>query len=311
MRRWRVGTLSLGILLIVMGIVMLAAQFNQVAILDRLLVWWPILLVLMGVEILWHVYSSKEEYPKVRYDVFSMFIIFVIVIFSIGMYGLTSTGILVQVSRMAGSRDITVEIPGHRLTIPDGVEEIVLRVPGQDISIGSTDNSEILIFGTADVFAVDREAAEALVEQGKAVTRREGSTVFVDFIIIPRAENLTEGARDVRYTLLMPRGKKVRIESTGHSNITINHGILEDIYLVEGKTWCRVSTQLTSESNIAVEAYVNSPGDLGGNAEWTIEQDTGEDGNGRKDFVKGTLKQGGGEHKLTIIGSVGVMVNRI
>jgi hypothetical protein len=37
MRKWRVGTLSLGILMIVLGVVMLTAQFKQVTILDTLL----------------------------------------------------------------------------------------------------------------------------------------------------------------------------------------------------------------------------------------------------------------------------------
>ena len=64
MRRWRVGTVSLGILLIALGIVLLAAQLKQKDILDMLLTWWPLVLVLIGGEILVFVYTAKEPDPR-------------------------------------------------------------------------------------------------------------------------------------------------------------------------------------------------------------------------------------------------------
>jgi hypothetical protein len=81
--------------MIVVGVVMLAAQFKQVAVLDMLLTWWPLILVLIGGEVLWHVYTSKEQEPKVKYDVFSIFIIIIMLFSGVGMSALTATGVTV------------------------------------------------------------------------------------------------------------------------------------------------------------------------------------------------------------------------
>lgn len=86
MRKWRVGTLSLGILMIVLGVVMLLAQFKQMTILKMLLTWWPVILVLIGAEILVQICTAKEQQSKVRYDVFSIFMILAMIFFSVGMY---------------------------------------------------------------------------------------------------------------------------------------------------------------------------------------------------------------------------------
>ncbi|HHT47522.1 MAG TPA: hypothetical protein GX004_09625 [Firmicutes bacterium] len=117
MRKWRVGTLSLGILMIVLGVVMLTAQFKQVTILDTLLTWWPLILVLIGVEILVQVYTAREEQSKIKYDALSILIIFIMVFFSIGMYALTSTGVIERIAWMLESSIVPADIPSQRISV--------------------------------------------------------------------------------------------------------------------------------------------------------------------------------------------------
>ena len=75
MRQWRVGTLSMGIILVALGSIMLYSQIAGVQSLGLILKWWPIILVLLGVEILVYIFLSKQEQPKVKFDIFSIFII--------------------------------------------------------------------------------------------------------------------------------------------------------------------------------------------------------------------------------------------
>lgn len=90
MRQWRVGTISMGIMLIGIGVLLLVEKVNGIASINLIIKWWPLILVLLGVEILGFVYFSKEESPKIKYDGFSIFMVIVIIIFSAGAYIITS-----------------------------------------------------------------------------------------------------------------------------------------------------------------------------------------------------------------------------
>jgi len=89
-RQWRVGTLSMGIILVALGSIMLYSQIAGVQSLGLILKWWPIILVLLGVEILVYIFLSKQEQPKVKFDIFSIFIISFIMLAGVGVYAITS-----------------------------------------------------------------------------------------------------------------------------------------------------------------------------------------------------------------------------
>jgi hypothetical protein len=175
MRRWRVGTLTLGVLLIALGIIMLAAQLKQLMLLNVFLVWWPIILVLLGGEILWYICSSKEPEPKVRYDVFSMFIVFVLVFCSIGMYAVTSTGIMHRVTEAVSSHYFTVEVPRQAVAVETKVEQVIVRVPSGKVNIESADGQEVVLLGTATIRATGREQAEQLAAGVRLAGHIEGT----------------------------------------------------------------------------------------------------------------------------------------
>ena len=135
MRRWRVGTVSLGILLIVLGVVMLAAQLKQKDILDMLLTWWPLVLVLIGGEIPYYVYTAKEPEPRIKYDAFSMFLVFVILFCSICAYAITAGGAVERFIRMADSRVMELEIPVQGMTVDGSIRRIVVFASGGKLDI--------------------------------------------------------------------------------------------------------------------------------------------------------------------------------
>ena len=79
----RVGTLTSGTVLIVFGILFLlrlvfpAINFSIISSL------WPIILILLGVEILISYMVNKEE--KIKYDTGAIFLVIVLSFFSMGM----------------------------------------------------------------------------------------------------------------------------------------------------------------------------------------------------------------------------------
>ena len=86
MRRWRVGTFSMGLLLIAVGIVLFISEIKGLQGAEQIIKLWPIVLIILGVEILAYIFLSKEEHPKIKFDGFSIFIIIIIIFLSSGAY---------------------------------------------------------------------------------------------------------------------------------------------------------------------------------------------------------------------------------
>jgi heme/copper-type cytochrome/quinol oxidase subunit 4 len=89
MRKWRVGTFSMGLLLVAVGFLLLISEFagwNGVGVIIR---WWPVILIVLGLEILIYLSLSREEQPRVKFDGFSIFIVVFIIVISTGAYAFT------------------------------------------------------------------------------------------------------------------------------------------------------------------------------------------------------------------------------
>lgn len=96
MKTKRVGTISMAIVLISFGILLFMAQFSKISSIELAIKFWPAILILLGGEILWYTFENKKSDKDfiIRYDIFSMFIVLVILMVNIGLYGLMETGIL-------------------------------------------------------------------------------------------------------------------------------------------------------------------------------------------------------------------------
>lgn len=87
MRKWRVGTFSMGVLLILVGVLLLLGELKGISAVKLIFTWWPVVLIILGIEVLVHIYFSGEENPRVRYDGFSIFIIILIIMITLFAYG--------------------------------------------------------------------------------------------------------------------------------------------------------------------------------------------------------------------------------
>ena len=93
MKNKRVGTISMAIVLIAMGVLIFVSQINQISALDMALKLWPSILILLGLEILYYRFIYKDE-VVVKYDIFSIFIVFTILMVNLGLFAIIETGIL-------------------------------------------------------------------------------------------------------------------------------------------------------------------------------------------------------------------------
>ena len=72
----RVGTVTMGITLVASGIVLLAGQFGLLSVVE-VLRWSPVILIMLGIETL--VGCALAKGGKMRYDILSMFICFILI----------------------------------------------------------------------------------------------------------------------------------------------------------------------------------------------------------------------------------------
>ena len=50
-------------------------QSKGIQVLDTLTAWWPVLLIILGAEVLLYLLFSKKEQSFIKYDIFSIFFI--------------------------------------------------------------------------------------------------------------------------------------------------------------------------------------------------------------------------------------------
>ena len=135
MKRWRAGSLSMGLILVASGIMLMVSLVARIDVLNILLTFWPIILICLGIEILLFLFARRDEGAdvKVRYDVLSVLFIgfilsistlFYIVTFSIGLLGdrynaMEILGIMDQDAyvensiELAGANELMVFSGGH------------------------------------------------------------------------------------------------------------------------------------------------------------------------------------------------------
>ena len=94
MKNKRVGTISMGIVLIFFGVLMFVSQVSSFSAVEIFIKFWPGILIILGLEILYYVYTNKSEETRIKYDGFSIVIVSIVLILNIFVYGLMETGIM-------------------------------------------------------------------------------------------------------------------------------------------------------------------------------------------------------------------------
>lgn len=83
MRTHRVGTITFGCMLIVLGILLIVHLFVPTLTYTAILNYWPVILIVLGIEIL--VANSRSEKTAFTYDGWSIFLMFMILCFTMCM----------------------------------------------------------------------------------------------------------------------------------------------------------------------------------------------------------------------------------
>ncbi|WAA12885.1 hypothetical protein [Fervidibacillus halotolerans] len=146
MRTWRVGTFSMGIALLGLGICLLLSRIVKIDLVTVMKGWWPVIFIILGIEILVYVVLNRKFDSPIKYDVFSIMIVGTIGFVGVAILSLHSVGLLGKIEQVISSEVQTVDLPTFTESVKD-VERIVLDTR-QPIKIETTKGTNLVAFGT-------------------------------------------------------------------------------------------------------------------------------------------------------------------
>ncbi len=290
MRKWRVGTFSMGILLIIIGIILLSSLISGFPVIEALFKWWPVLLIILGLEVLAHIYFSNEEHPKVKYDIFSMFMIVVIAFTSFGVYAVSTVDLLPRVKVMIAGQDQSFSLKDRSFNIEAGIDKIVFELSNAAYSFNGHNSGSIEIYGDGEIFTYGQEKIDALIEAENVIYRRIDNILLVQFKELPKVSEFNQGVNRLKYTIVLPPDIAVEIKRASHSwqGIEINSKALHRNMLLDSSGPIVVNAD--ADASLEVEANLRENYSLTGNVEWQFdENDT---------HKRATLTLGEGKYRL-------------
>ncbi|OIQ58585.1 hypothetical protein MOTE_17730 [Moorella thermoacetica] len=274
MRQWRVGSFSMALALILFGVATLVFRKEPGYVPQLILNWWPVVVILLGLEVLLAGYFCRDEAPRIKYDFLAVIIVLAIGIASLGLYALNASGFAARLTQALGAKSFTVELPEKRLAVPEGVHKIVLQGPGggwQNLQIrsGSPDD-QLVFFGQAMVTAPSEAEAKELALNAGLHTRQVGDSFFLELRDVPLTQGFASPAQILGNTLIIPANLEVEVGSDRNGaelQLVLDH--LETAWSVTNSGPIRVT--LNRGLNAQIEAHSRATDMFQGNINWEIQ----------------------------------------
>lgn len=309
MRQWRVGTLTMGLLLVFSGIGLLYAQFDRTGVVDNIFKWWPVVFILLGIEVLVQNYLKKDEGSVLRYDIFSIIIVFLIVVSGLGLHTVSELG-LSKIIRNEINRQVFSVPVSHEVPLDPGTKQVVLETSNGNIKLDTYSGSSIRVRSNLKIRAESREEALAGVEELTLITEQKaGNTQYLCFE--PTLNSGIPVPSDV--SILVPDSMAVHLDLEGNA-AEVNLNSVNSDWKITGPGRC--SLNLPSTANVTVTALVDNKEALHGNLAWNVSpsfpiQDQAEYDHHEGRPVQAQAKLGNGTHKLNVVGINDLAINRL
>ena len=162
MRQWKVGTISMGLLLIILGLLLLGNTIWDIAITDFITYAWPIILILLGLEVL--IYSFFKKDGPLKFDFFSILILILALMFTFVVYSVQETGIISAVRNTINDERYTLNI-NQSLDLPENIDEVIIDAPNGNFNITGKETEKAEIMGTIQIGANSKEEAEKYLDE--------------------------------------------------------------------------------------------------------------------------------------------------
>ena len=305
MRTWRVGTISMGISLVGLGLILLVSQIADMNLTTILLSWWPLLFIILGTEILFYIYFSRKESSFVKYDILSILFVGLLGTTGIVLILLTSSGLMDQVRAAVNSEEKTVNLPGFNQKAGKGIQRVVLDSGPYPLTIESGNDGEVSVFGTYGERVM--EDADSLLKKAEdyLLVERNGDTLYISFKDLPIQNGLLDSdTMNLKATLIIPAELAVEIDGQSTDLVLKPRKLLND-WSVKDSGNLSVFLQDNSDIKIDAREAEELEGPENGWKMTEVKQETNEEGIVKKN---GIFNTGEGKHTLTVTDTFNVNV---
>lgn len=296
MRTWRVGTVSMGAALVLLGVLLLLSRVLAFDIYTIMLSWWPAILIVLGIEIIVFLFINGKEKVVVKYDIFSIFFIGFIGTVGIAFALVSSLGIVDEVRDVISRQEETRDLPLLLEQLSTSVERIVIEADRTPLVIEETTSSEYSIFGTYRTEVSKNQQQILKMTDDYVSTHQDGDTLYVTLKRLPERNSWNYSYTSMAVTMLVP--SNVNVEVRRSQEVVLRPRTLNANYMIEQAS--DVTVHLPVASDVLLEA-INVQQLNGSDLEWEVTkiEDT-EDEWGPKN-AQVTL--GEGKNKITILNS--------
>jgi len=302
MRTWRVGTFSMGASLIFLGLFLFFSKFLGLNLADVLMAWWPVLLVVLGVEILVYLFLSRQEQPILKYDFLSIFFVGLIGTTGIIFAVLSSAGVMGKVEEVMAKEVRSYDLPAFSYKTDDSIKRVVVRSVGYDMTVEATEDKAVSMFGT---YRVETAKKTALLKNADDIVtaNQKGDTLYLNFKMLPDEMGPFNSQGIVAATILVPNDVKLEVVGNNDS-LSLKPRTLVNDWNIESSS--AVTVDVMKNSNMTVKTV--GVDQLSGK-EWKItEEPKGEelDAAGPKNAV---YQSGDGKYLIHISNAYEVKLN--
>ncbi|MBP1925077.1 hypothetical protein J2Z76_000934 [Sedimentibacter acidaminivorans] len=287
----RVGTISMGIVLVAFGLILFVSQIKQSSALNMISTMWPIVLVLLGLEILWFRYSSKDENIAIKYDIFSIFIVFAILFVNIGIYAVTEVGVMSRLQNMVLSEDYNMDAVINEYIIDKNINKIIINEI-DNLDIRATEDNKISGICKLNIYAISQEEAKKLSSEEYIKYKKSGNTLYI--YAASNRNNNNSYSNPGSVEMFLP--SNIDVEVTDCYNLDLVYSNFNNTWLFDRVN--RINVRLDEISNVKINAFVESLDLLGGNIKWSF--------NSFGEYIKGE-----GANLIKILSSDNIIVNEV
>lgn len=174
-RRWRVGTLSMGLSLLFLGSLIMISQWKGADVFETALAWWPLIFVMLGLEIVIYTLWFRGK-GQMYYDVLSILFVGFLALCCLVFAGFSSLGLTQELQRSISSVEMSYALPEWNGIVPEGVDTIIVQATEPyGVKVDQTGGTEMSVFGS---YVTDGARLDQDQEQQLLQSKRVGNTLY-------------------------------------------------------------------------------------------------------------------------------------
>lgn len=256
----KIGRRTLGLCIIILGVILLASQFSPISFSIMFAYVRPVLVVGLLIEGLTY-YRKKEPDEKLRFDKFSIFVLLVVLLASSGVEKSFEASKGFSFLDWTGVTGTTASI-NEEYDLDESVKMIKINAPNASVKVIGTDEEDILLSGTVRADEDDEEDVKEAYDNVREITKTDDT---FEYSIAQKELSWFSSSENIKANLVI----KVPKEKLLHVNVT-NGGV--EITNISESIDVQTTNGAVTITNIAKEARVQSTNgriilrDIGGTA---------------------------------------------